>query len=152
MPHSTKRVKLLRNTTTGSSIIVRRPTGVAEVEIAALCYRYPHKNIVRMLQTPRLDSIKIKYYEKGDLDRYLKSTTTTIRSIRRFFRDILKAVAHLHKHEIAHRNLCLKNIYLTKEKKCIVGNFGCAQTEGWKCTDRRLEMHWAIGKPIISRS
>lgn len=129
------RVKVLRNTATSSSIMVRRPVNQDELQIATWCYQHPKKNIVRILQTPREDCIKMKHYSRGDLDYYLRSGAPfTIRAAKRFFRDILKAVVHLHKHEIAHRNLCLKNIYLTKEKKCVVGNFGCALTDGWKCS------------------
>lgn len=121
-PGQQKRVKILRNTSTGESIMVRRPTGVAEVQVAELCYRHPSRNIVRMLQTPRQECIKMQYYPKENLNRYLTSIRHQPRT------------AHLHKHEIAHRNLCLRNIYLTNENKCKVGNFGLAQMDGWKCT------------------
>lgn len=81
----------------------------------------------------------MKYYRRGDLSSYIANLgelRMSFQDVTHFFKDILQGVAHLHRCEIAHRNLILKNIYLDKGKHCVISNFGCARKKGKRCHGR----------------
>jgi len=76
-------------------------------------------------ETQRYFGIIMEYIPGGELFDYVqKQEGMNELNGREMFRGILEGVQHCHKHGIAHRDLKLENILLTKENKPKIADFG----------------------------
>ncbi|KAJ3045765.1 Serine/threonine-protein kinase Nek1 [Rhizophlyctis rosea] len=74
--------------------------------------------------------IVTEYAEEGDLDAYIKKRRGRLfgeEEIWRWFTELLLALHHVHRHGFLHRDIKTKNIFLSKERRLLLGDFGIAR-------------------------
>ncbi|KAJ3157202.1 Serine/threonine-protein kinase Nek5 [Geranomyces variabilis] len=93
----------------------------------------PHPNIVgfvdAFVEAGSLN-IVLEHGEGGDLDAYLKSRRNEPlpeQQIWQWTVQLLLAVAHLHKHKVLHRDIKAKNIFISRDQRLQLGDFGIAR-------------------------
>ncbi|KAJ3167870.1 hypothetical protein HDU88_001817 [Geranomyces variabilis] len=93
----------------------------------------PHPNVVGFVDAfVEAGSLHIvlEHGEGGDLDAYLKSRKNEPlpeQQIWRWTVQLLLAVAHLHRHKVLHRDIKAKNIFISRDKRLQLGDFGIAR-------------------------
>ncbi|KAI8593314.1 kinase-like domain-containing protein [Geranomyces variabilis] len=93
----------------------------------------PHPNIVGFVDAfVEAGSLHIvlEHGEGGDLDAYLKSRKNEPlpeQQIWQWTVQLLLAVAHLHKHKVLHRDIKAKNIFISRDQRLQLGDFGIAR-------------------------
>uniref|UniRef100_A0A3Q1J697 non-specific serine/threonine protein kinase n=1 Tax=Anabas testudineus TaxID=64144 RepID=A0A3Q1J697_ANATE len=92
--------------------------------------RHPH--IVILLETLETENsyyMAMELCAGGDLmDRICERKRLEEREVRRYTRQILSAVEHLHKHGIVHRDLKIENFLLDKHNNIKIVDFGLSNT------------------------
>eukprot|EP00794_Sanderia_malayensis_P018058 gene18058-19867_t len=94
-------------------------------------YVVRHPNIVRCFDIlecgPKMYMI-LEYIDNGDLFRYTKKKKfVNLEIAKGIFQGIVSAITYLHKNGVAHRDLKLENILLTKELVPKITDFGFAK-------------------------
>ncbi|CAE7228929.1 aak-1 [Symbiodinium microadriaticum] len=90
-----------------------------------------HKNLCQMLElldTPDFLYIVLPYASQGDMAKCLsreKEQRFPLGLAFRYFEDIAAGVAHLHEHNIGHRDMKPENV-LIHHQTALVSDFGCA--------------------------
>lgn len=96
-----------------------------------ILYSINHTHIVRIYNVLELNKavyIFMDYCKNGDLLEYLRNRAPLEeKETSTFFRQIIDAVHYLHSLDIAHRDLKCENIFLMKNNKIKIGDFGFAQ-------------------------
>ncbi|GBG25670.1 Protein kinase, putative [Hondaea fermentalgiana] len=114
-----------------------------EIKLQLSLKRHPH--IVRMhsfFENKAHLFLVLELCEKGNLFHFLKKHKPLDREVvRRWFGEIVSAVAHLHENDIVHRDLKLSNILVTNELHVKISDFGLAA----RIEDR--EHHTICGTP-----
>ncbi|XP_056588604.1 hormonally up-regulated neu tumor-associated kinase homolog A [Triplophysa dalaica] len=91
-----------------------------------------HPNIVLLLETLETENCYYMAMELcggGDLmDRICERKRLEEREVRRYTRQILSAVDHLHKHGIVHRDLKIENFLLDEHNNIKIVDFGLSNT------------------------
>ncbi|XP_073795297.1 uncharacterized protein isoform X2 [Danio rerio] len=91
-----------------------------------------HPNIVLLLETLETENCYYMAMELcggGDLmDRICERKRLDEREVRRFTRQILSAVEHLHRHGIVHRDLKIENFLLDEHNNIKIVDFGLSNT------------------------
>ncbi|XP_051515064.1 uncharacterized protein LOC127418516 [Myxocyprinus asiaticus] len=91
-----------------------------------------HPNIVLLLETLETENCYYMAMELcggGDLmDRICERKRLEEREVRRFTRQILSAVEHLHRHGIVHRDLKIENFLLDEHNNIKIVDFGLSNT------------------------
>lgn len=65
----------------------------------------------------------------GELMEYIISHgKLSEKEARKFFRQIVSAMAHIHQASIVHRDLKLENILLSQDINCLISDFGLGRT------------------------
>lgn len=108
------------------------------LEEAALMAILEHQGIVPILgiiESPKLSitASLMPYYENGSLRRFFKipkgSTLSTVTKLT-FCIQIGRGLEYLEQHDIVHRGLSVRTIYLDSKFRCVIGNIGaCAKRE-----------------------
>ncbi|XP_026174642.1 hormonally up-regulated neu tumor-associated kinase homolog isoform X2 [Mastacembelus armatus] len=92
--------------------------------------RHPH--IVVLLETLETENsyyMAMELCAGGDLmDRICEQKRLEEREVRRYIRQILSAVEHLHKHGIVHRDLKIENFLLDEHNNIKIVDFGLSNT------------------------
>lgn len=90
-----------------------------------------HPNVVKYLHhefdNQQLD-IYMPYYPLSDLHHYLMHNHPSFQERMRMFIDVLVGLQQLHSRFIIHRDIKLKNIFITEDLTCVVGDLGVATT------------------------
>lgn len=96
-----------------------------------ILYSVNHHNIVKItnvIDTNRAVYIFMDYCKDGDLLEYLRTEAPLNENeTKGFFVQLAEAIHYLHNSDIAHRDLKCENIFLTKNNKIKLGDFGFAQ-------------------------
>ncbi|KAF7695867.1 hypothetical protein HF521_005961 [Silurus meridionalis] len=91
-----------------------------------------HPNIVLLLETLETENcyyMAMELCAGGDLmDRICERKRLDEREVRRYTRQILSAVDHLHAHGIVHRDLKIENFLLDEQKNIKIVDFGLSNT------------------------
>ncbi|XP_055043627.2 uncharacterized protein [Misgurnus anguillicaudatus] len=91
-----------------------------------------HPNIVLLLETLETENcyyMAMELCSGGDLmDRICDRKRLEEREVRRYTRQILSAVEHLHKHGIVHRDLKIENFLLDEHNNIKIVDFGLSNT------------------------
>ena len=98
-------------------------------EIALLRLLPPHPNIIRVLGRVGLFNDQLAFAMpkmEGTLRNLLQRERLSRGEVRSLIRDIVGGVAHLHEHQIMHRDLKPQNILVDATGRCLVCDFGCA--------------------------
>lgn len=82
-----------------------------------------HKNIARYDScyrfntgfTGEMDFAILKYYEQGNLDKFLKNTEVTMADKDLLIKGVARGIEFLHKHHIIHRDLKAENVLIQRE-------------------------------------
>ncbi|XP_028141490.2 tyrosine-protein kinase SYK [Diabrotica virgifera virgifera] len=86
-----------------------------------------HKNIVKMISfiTEPME-IVMEYMEYGSLDRCLEQREVSEEVLYVMIIDIITGMEYLEKNKIVHRDLVLRNIFVSSKFQCKIGDFGLA--------------------------
>jgi serine/threonine protein kinase len=68
------------------------------------------------------------YYANSDLEAFLFVNKLPFEEQVRMFIDILVGLQQLHSRFIIHRDIKLKNIFVTADLTCVIGDLGIATT------------------------
>ncbi|RHY31437.1 hypothetical protein DYB32_003497 [Aphanomyces invadans] len=88
-----------------------------------------HPNIVRMIEHFTEDGcshLVLEFCNEGDLltvQQQVPSGRFDLARALAYFRDIVRGLQFMHKHNVAHRDLSLENIFV-KDGRCKIGDFG----------------------------
>lgn len=156
-------IQLCRNISTQSDVavkvmnmeLVQSRTSVAglsvhedalnELRIAHILSQHPHPNIVKIRDVIMGDEecrLVMNHYPGGELFHYndtFHNFQMPSPMIHRMFCEISSGLAHLHRLQIAHRDISLENILLDDHLHCRICDFGLASQNGDQCVD-------AVGK------
>lgn len=96
-----------------------------------ILYSINHNNIVKVynvIEVTKSVYIFMDYCKNGDLLEYLRIQAPLIeKEAKMFFVQITQAVHYLHSLDIAHRDLKCENVFLMRNNKIKIGDFGFAQ-------------------------
>ncbi|XP_072912550.1 uncharacterized protein [Hemitrygon akajei] len=91
-----------------------------------------HPNIVQLFETLETENsyyMAMELCEGGDLmDRISEKKKLEEREVRKYTRQILSAVEHLHRHAIVHRDLKIENFLLDENNNVKIIDFGLSNT------------------------
>ncbi|XP_012283740.1 maternal embryonic leucine zipper kinase [Orussus abietinus] len=110
-----------------------------------------HQHICRLYQVIETEShyfMVIEYCSGGELfDHIVQKNRLTERESRKFFRQIVSAVAYLHSLGYAHRDLKPENVLLDKEQNLKLIDFGlCAKPKG----GMQAHLYTSCGSPTYA--
>ncbi|NWZ56266.1 HUNK kinase, partial [Haliaeetus albicilla] len=114
-----------------------------------------HPNVVRLYETLETDNsyyMVMELCHGGDLlDRICDKKRLAEREVRRYTRQILSAVEHLHCQGIVHRDLKIENFLLDENNniKIVVSDFGLSNTAKFKDLSQEL-LHTQCGSPAYA--
>jgi serine/threonine protein kinase len=115
-------VKLLVSTSAAASDALRKE--------AALMSALPvHKHVVELvacLERPSL-CLCVEFCSGGSVDSFLRAHKARARRVLRWARQAADGVAHLHAHNIVHRDLATRNLLLTFDNDVKVADFGMSR-------------------------
>ncbi|MCJ8329722.1 MAG: protein kinase [Lentisphaeria bacterium] len=136
-------VKILTQQAMDYTDVVDRFTREAEI-----MSRFDSPYIVKLIESgvhQELPYYIMEYIEGTNLEEYLsKNHPLKFETIWTIAESLAKALKHIHDHNIIHRDIKLKNIYLD-DKIVKLGDFGIAIQEG----DMRItQQGYAIGTPV----
>mmetsp|Transcript_9278 Transcript_9278/g.18647 ORF Transcript_9278/g.18647 Transcript_9278/m.18647 type:complete len:124 (+) Transcript_9278:3-374(+) len=88
--------------------------------------------------------IVMEFCAGSDLSTYYPKPEFTPDEFVRTSREMLGAIAHIHEHNIAHRDLKPMNVFLTAPPQCTVklADFGLAKAH------RKIKMSIGVGTPV----
>ncbi|XP_078069666.1 uncharacterized protein LOC144493964 [Mustelus asterias] len=91
-----------------------------------------HPNIVQLFETLETENsyyMAMELCQGGDLmDRICEKKKLEEREVRKYTRQILSAVEHLHRHAIVHRDLKIENFLLDENNNIKIVDFGLSNT------------------------
>jgi serine/threonine protein kinase len=93
-----------------------------------------HPNVVTYIhheyQEPKKDILKVymPYYPNSDLHHFLSYNNPSFDERMRMFIDILVGLQQLHSRFIIHRDIKSKNIFVTEDRSCVIGDLGISTT------------------------
>ncbi|GCC29451.1 hypothetical protein chiPu_0007893 [Chiloscyllium punctatum] len=91
-----------------------------------------HPNIVQLFETLETENsyyMAMELCQGGDLmDRICEKKKLEEREVRKYTRQILSAVEHLHRHTIVHRDLKIENFLLDENNNIKIVDFGLSNT------------------------
>lgn len=99
-----------------------------EIRVQQLCN---HPNILKVLDIIYQEScvvIVLEYCKYGDLYGYIKNNRMNFSMLISIYRQIVEAVAYLHRKGIAHLDLKLENILIDDHLEPKLCDFGCCET------------------------
>ncbi|KFP41996.1 Hormonally up-regulated neu tumor-associated kinase, partial [Chlamydotis macqueenii] len=112
-----------------------------------------HPNVVRLYETLETDNSYYMVMELclgGDLlDRICDKKRLAEREVRRYTRQILSAVEHLHCQGIVHRDLKIENFLLDENNNIKIIDFGLSNTARFKGLSQEL-LHTQCGSPAYA--
>ncbi|NWH61652.1 HUNK kinase, partial [Geococcyx californianus] len=112
-----------------------------------------HPNVVRLYETLETDNFYYMMMELclgGDLlDRICDKKRLTEREVRRYTRQILSAVEHLHCKGIVHRDLKIENFLLDENNNIKIVDFGLSNTAKFESLSQEL-LHTQCGSPAYA--
>ncbi|NWX15007.1 HUNK kinase, partial [Aegotheles bennettii] len=112
-----------------------------------------HPNVVRLYETLETDHYYYMVMELclgGDLlDRICDKRRLAEREVRRYTRQILSAVEHLHCQGIVHRDLKIENFLLDENNNIKIVDFGLSNTAKFKGLSEEL-LHTQCGSPAYA--
>ncbi|RHY07323.1 hypothetical protein DYB25_004854 [Aphanomyces astaci] len=104
-----------------------------------------HPNIIRMIEhfiEDEYSHLVLEFCNQGDLLTVQQREPTGrfdhSRSLA-YFRDVVLGLQYMHKHNLAHRDLSLENIFVTDGGRCKIGDFGLS-------VDATVPTHASVGK------
>jgi tRNA A-37 threonylcarbamoyl transferase component Bud32 len=89
----------------------------------------PHAHVVALVgycERPHL-CICVEFCSGGSLDVYLRAHHTPTKRLLKWASDAAAGVAHLHEHNVVHRDLAVRNLLLTFENDIKVADFGLSR-------------------------
>ncbi|KAG1706199.1 Serine/threonine-protein kinase Nek9 [Nymphon striatum] len=106
-----------------------RQLAINEVKVLSMLN---HPNIISYFDSFEQDGvlmIEMEYADGGNLAQYLsqKKQRMEEKEILNFFHQMCSAMQHMHEHNILHRDLKTANIFLTKDAKIKIGDFGISK-------------------------
>ena len=120
-----------------------------------------HPNIIRFREVyyrkdglePKL-CIVMDYADGGDLQNKIKSNKGQPfpeHQIIHWFVQICEAVKYIHSMKVLHRDIKAQNVFLTKEGKCLLGDFGVSRTlnETRGCANTQIGTPFYMSPEII---
>uniref|UniRef100_A0A8C8BQZ7 non-specific serine/threonine protein kinase n=1 Tax=Otus sunia TaxID=257818 RepID=A0A8C8BQZ7_9STRI len=112
-----------------------------------------HPNVVRLYETLETDNSYYMVMELclgGDLlDRICDKKRLAEREVRRYTRQILSAVEHLHCQGIVHRDLKIENFLLDENNNIKIVDFGLSNTANFDGLSQEL-LHTQCGSPAYA--
>ncbi|XP_071597509.1 hormonally up-regulated neu tumor-associated kinase homolog A-like [Heliangelus exortis] len=112
-----------------------------------------HPNVVRLYETLETDNSYYMVMELclgGDLlDRICDKKRLAEREVRRYTRQILSAVEHLHCQGIVHRDLKIENFLLDENNNIKIVDFGLSNTAKFEGVSQEL-LHTQCGSPAYA--
>ncbi|XP_075353270.1 serine/threonine-protein kinase MARK1-like [Mycteria americana] len=112
-----------------------------------------HPNVVRLFETLETDNSYYMVMELclgGDLlDRICDKKRLAEREVRRYTRQILSAVEHLHCQGIVHRDLKIENFLLDENNNIKIVDFGLSNTAKFEGLSQEL-LHTQCGSPAYA--
>ncbi|KAM6273234.1 serine/threonine-protein kinase MARK1-like [Spheniscus humboldti] len=112
-----------------------------------------HPNVVRLYETLETDNSYYMVMELclgGDLlDRICDKKRLAEREVRRYTRQILSAVEHLHCQGIVHRDLKIENFLLDENNNIKIVDFGLSNTAKFEGLSQEL-LHTQCGSPAYA--
>ncbi len=91
-----------------------------------------HKNIISIKEVQD-NYFTMEYGDLGDLKELLKTKTDRVISKREYYLSrILEGIQYMHTRNVIHNDLKLSNIFITKNDKVKIGDFGLSCIEGSK--------------------
>ncbi|XP_026092335.1 hormonally up-regulated neu tumor-associated kinase homolog A-like [Carassius auratus] len=112
-----------------------------------------HPNIVLLLETLETENcyyMAMELCRGGDLmDRICERKRLEEREVRRYTRQILSAVEHLHRHGIVHRDLKIENLLLDELNNIKIVDFGLSNTLKADCLSLEL-LNTQCGSPAYA--
>lgn len=91
-----------------------------------------HPRIAECLLLGRMDFVDTWYYSNGDLAAFISNWANNLDCDlwRKWFRQIIEAVNLIHKHNIIHSDLALRQFFLDDNLDICLGDFNLAQCPG----------------------
>ncbi|KAM6432688.1 uncharacterized protein O9250_000087 [Rhynochetos jubatus] len=112
-----------------------------------------HPNVVQLYETLETDNSYYMVMELclgGDLlDRICDKKRLAEREVRRYTRQILSAVEHLHRQGIVHRDLKIENFLLDENNNIKIVDFGLSNTAKFEGLSQEL-LHTQCGSPAYA--
>ncbi|KAI3381377.1 hypothetical protein SNEBB_005174 [Seison nebaliae] len=116
---------------------------------ATLMQRMEHPNIVRLHEVMETDNsyyIIMDLIEGTDFVKYLTAKERLSENeTRRYIRQIVSAVDHMHKLKVIHRDIKLQNFILNNHRNMIIIDFGLSN-----CLDQRDVLNTQCGSPAYA--
>ncbi|KAK3749631.1 hypothetical protein RRG08_049145 [Elysia crispata] len=94
---------------------------------AGVMQAVPHHHLVPCIMAARCHDyavIAMPYYARGDLVELCGRQNP--RRVNRYMSHVARAVEHLHKHNIAHNDIKLENVFVDRSDRAILGDLGLA--------------------------
>lgn len=112
-----------------------------------------HENVIKLIEDGIFEDnnqcyvyILMEYLEGFDLKQYLYSSNVlTIKDITEIFKQILSGLDAIHQKNIVHRDLKLENIFITKDNKVKILDFGLSKLIDFTSITSTGDM---LGSPI----
>jgi tRNA A-37 threonylcarbamoyl transferase component Bud32 len=98
-------------------------------EISLMRELPPHAHVVALVgycERPHL-CICVEFCSGGSLDVYLRAHRTPLKRLLKWAADAAAGVEHLHRHNVVHRDLAVRNLLLTFENDIKVADFGLSR-------------------------
>ena len=106
-----------------------------KIKEAAILSKLDHPNIVKcfeIFENKKYWIISEELSENGTLRDYLNLQSITPKIVALIAKQLLSAIAYVHEQGIVHRDIKLENVFMTRDLRIKLGDFGCAEQIGHK--------------------
>ena len=80
----------------------------------------PHPYLVRILDVSPSEGVLMDYWNEGDLHKHMTTARRKfmpVKEIARYMQQLLRGLAHLHKHKVVHCDVSPQNVFLRRDRE-----------------------------------
>jgi serine/threonine protein kinase len=82
----------------------------------------------------RHDGFRGSYWNEGDLHKHMTTARRKfmpVKEIARYMQQLLRGLAHLHKHKVVHCDVSPQNVFLRRDREVIMPGMPYVSKLGW---------------------